>query len=418
MNSLRPLAPERLCGDKNKQHIKGNFAYFYHSTLNCLSPENHYHTIVIGVGSMGSAACYYLARRGQKVLGLEQFESPHDRGSHGGQSRIIRKAYFEHPDYVPLLERAYENWRAFETDAGAQLFHKTGIVYFGKADNETIAGVRTSARLHNIIIQSRTHQQTQHDYPAFNVPVDFDVIFEPDAGFVTPEKTIRVYVRQARRHGALIHMNTPVVGWKKEGKYIRVITNDTEFTSDKIIISSGAWTSRVLPQLQIKLNVTRQLLAWVSPPDPTLFQEGNFPCWFIEDPELGTFYGFPILRDSLQPIGIKLAHHFPGTPSSPDRIDEELPSAEVEKLRRFLKQYIPRAGEDIRYTKNCLYTYSPDQHFIIDKLPRYEDSVIIACGFSGHGFKFVPVIGEVLADLAIKGTTEQPIAFLGLRRFS
>lgn len=367
---------------------------------------------------MGSAACYYLAIRGQKVLGLEQFQSPHDKGSHAGQSRIIRKAYFEHPDYVPLLERAYKNWRAFEKETDTRLYHKTGIVYFGKADNENIAGVRTSAQLHNIAIKTRTHEQAQLDYPAFKVPADFDVIFEADAGFVTPENTISAYVREAEKHGALIHMNTPVLEWKKEGDRIRVTTSDAEFTSDKIVISTGAWTSRVLPQLQMKLNVTRQLLAWVSPPDPTAFREGNLPCWFIEDPDLGTFYGFPIFQNSSEPIGLKLAHHFPGIPSSPDQIAEAIPSAEQEKLRRFLQQYIPGAGEDIHYTRNCLYTYSPDHHFIIDKLPGYDDRVIIACGFSGHGFKFVPVIGEVLADLATRGTTDQPIGFLGLSRFS
>ena len=146
--------------------------------------------------------------------------------------------------------------------------------------------------------------------------------------------------------------------------------------------------------------------------------EGDFPCWFVEDPAIGTFYGFPILRESSWPIGLKLAHHVPGLPSAPEQISEKLPLVEEEKLRRFLKQYMPGAGEHISYTKNCLYTYSPDQHFIIDKLPGYEDRVIIACGFSGHGFKFVPVIGEILADLAMKGTTDLPVGFLGLNRFA
>lgn len=365
---------------------------------------------------MGSAACWCLAKRGQKVLGLEQFNIPHENGSHAGQTRIIRKAYFEHPDYVPLLARAYESWRSFESETGRQFYHRTGIVYFGRADNENITGIRRSAELYNIAIKNPSHDQVKATYSQFDVPSDFDAIIEPDAGFVTPEDAIRSYVREAVRNGAVIKENTPVSQWMYEGKKIRVVTQEGEYLADKLIITAGAWTARLIPGMNINLQVTRQLLAWVKPPDPALFSIGNFPCWFVEDPEAGTFYGFPILEDTEGPIGMKLAHHHPGVACDAGNIHKNIPGEE-EKLRRFLRKYIPAAGDNIIHTKHCLYTYSPDTHFIIDHLPGYANRVVVACGFSGHGFKFVPVVGEALADLAMKGRTDLPIGFLGVNRF-
>lgn len=365
---------------------------------------------------MGSAACYYLARRGQKVLGLEQFDTPHEKGSHAGYSRIVRKAYFEHPNYVPLLERAYELWREFEVRSGVKLYHQTGIAYFGQPQNENINGIRNSAALHGIPIENYSRDIYKERFPDFKVPQDFDAIFEPDAGYVMPEMAIRTYVNEAENLSAEIRRNTPVAGWKKDGRLIRVFTADGEFTSEKLVITSGAWTSTVVPYLKVRLKVTRQLLAWVAPLKPQTLTVKRFPCWFVEDPLLGTFYGFPMFTNGEGPVGLKLAHHFQGTSSRPEEINETLPGDETGKLRHFLRTYLPGVGEDIISTKQCLYTYSPDTHFIIDKLPGYDD-VVIACGFSGHGFKFVPVVGEVLADLAMYGKTGLPVEFLGIGRF-
>jgi len=384
-----------------------------------LTPNNHYDVIVLGVGSMGAAACWFLARRGHRVLGLEQFDIPHEKGSHWGQSRIIRKAYFEHSDYVPLLERAYENWRSFEAETGSKLYHRTGIAYFGKHDHENIAGIRHSAGLHNIPVENWDHTRCQQKYPAFQIPPGFDVIFEPDAGFVTPERTIEMYVREAVKNGAVIKSNTPVGEWKQEGNKVRVFSQGTAYTADKLIITAGAWTSGMIPQLKTKLQVTLQFLAWVMPPDPDTFSLGNFPCWFVEDPELGTFYGFPLLppENFNGPVGLKLARHHPGQHFRPEEIRENIPAGEEEMIRQFLKKYLPSAGDKIVSVKSCLYTYSPDTHFIIDHLPGSENRVTFACGFSGHGFKFVPAVGEILADLATQGKTDLPIGFLRLNRF-
>lgn len=379
---------------------------------------SQYDMIIIGLGSMGSASCYELARRGHRVLGIEQFGIPHDNGSHGGQSRIVRKAYFEHPDYVPLLERAYENWHKFEAQTEQQFYHRTGIVYFGKPDNVNIEGIRTAAILHDIHIENWDRDKAFKRFPQFEIPGNFDIIFEPDAGLVTPETAVDAYVHEAEGLGATILRDTAVLKWKVEGSGIRVITARADYTTDKLVVTAGAWTQRMLPGLNVPLEVTRQLLAWIAPPDPAAFSPAKFPCWFVEDPALGTFYGFPLLPNAKGPIGLKLAHHHPGITCGPDEVKGPVPASEEEKLRLFLRKYIPSAGMQVLQTKTCLYTYSPDTHFIIDFLPGYDNKVVFAGGFSGHGFKFVPVVGEVLADLAEKGKTDLPVDFLRLKRFS
>ena len=382
--------------------------------------SKHLDTIVIGIGSMGSATCWHLAQRGLRVLGIEQFTSPHEHGSHTGQSRIIRKAYFEHPDYVPLLQRAYELWRKFEEVSKAKLFYKTGIVYAGKPDNENIKAILSSASLYDIPIKERPIKESRTQFPWLKIPGDFITIFEDDAGFITPEQTIDFFIRQAGRSGATILQNESVKEWKYESGKIKVTTNRKTYSSDKLVITAGSWTSTLLPQLQSKLRVTEQLLAWVDVPQQKKFSLGNFPCWFIEDPDLGTFYGFPVLPEDKfsGPSGFKLAHHAPGASTDPDKRSSSIPADFETKINYVLDQYIPEAKGKIVASKSCLYTYSPDSHFIIDHLPGYDNNVVIACGFSGHGFKFVPVIGEILSDLVMKNFTELPIGFLRLSRFA
>lgn len=381
--------------------------------------QTHFQTIVVGVGSMGAAACYYLARRGHAVLGIEQFDPPHNRGSHAGQSRIIRKAYFEHPDYVPLLERSYDNWRSFEKETGTRYYHSTGIVYFGSRDDRTIAGIRKSAELYNIPIEHYDRAASANRWPMFRLPSDFEAILESDAGFVTPELAVGAFVREAERLGGTVLRDTVVSSWTPEEGHVQVETSKGTFTAEKLVFTAGAWTSQLVPKLEAKLRVTRQLLVWVRPQEPEAFSVDNFPCWFVEVPELGSFYGFPVLdeRTSPGPVGLKLAHHHAGEPSGPDDIGGPVPESELEKLKDFLRTYMPEVGTEIVAQKKCLYTYSPDEDFIIDVLPGYGDRVVIACGFSGHGFKFVPVVGEVLADLAMNGRTDLPAEFLGMARF-
>ena len=376
--------------------------------------------IVIGVGSMGSATCYYLSKRGYKVLGLEQFDISHEFGSHAGQSRIIRKAYFEHPDYVPLLERAYENWKILEEGTSEQLYFKTGLLYAGTSNNEMIKGVKRSAALYNIELEILKVTDATKRFHPFAFPEDFEILVEPGAGFIPPEKAIRLYAAQAKQNGALIRPNEKVIEWKREGSNIIVTTNRDSYQCNKLIITTGAWAGKMIPGFADKIKVTRQFVAWIKPNNEKQFVLNNFPCWMIGDNEKhGCYYGFPILDTKIfgEPAGLKLAHHFPKEVTDPDKVDRRTTENDIQNLKYCLDKYLPGVFDSVLSTKICLYGNSPDENFIIDELPGFENNVSIACGFSGHGFKFASVIGEILADLAIDGKTDLPIDFLNAKRF-
>lgn len=383
-------------------------------------PNSSFDVIIIGVGSMGSSACYFLAGRGFKTLGIEQFDIPHEYGSHTGQSRIIRKAYFEHPGYVPLLERAYENWKNLETETGKQFYYRTGLLYSGKPDHPVINGVKQSAAAFNIPIETCNESTILKRFPQFKIPADFEILWEPEAGFVTPEKAILTYTGEAKRKGATINTKEKVLDWKKDGGGIVVITNKNRYHSRKLVITAGAWAGKMIPGLSDKIKVTRQFVAWIKPNNPDAFTLNHFPCWMIvDDSKPGVYYGFPALPVEIfgEPPGVKLAHHFPGELTDPDNVDRQIITTDEENLKYILHKYFPGVFESMLSSRICLYGNSPDENFIIDKLPGYEDQVVIACGFSGHGFKFVSVIGEILADLAADGRTNQPIDFLNAKRF-
>jgi sarcosine oxidase len=382
-------------------------------------PSNHYDVIVIGVGSMGAAACWYLAKQDYKVLGIEQFDIPHEQGSHAGQSRIIRKAYFEHSNYVPLLERAYHNWKELEALTFSQVYYRTGIIYFGSPDSTMIKGTRGAAHQYNIPLDTMTHEEAKVRYPTIYCPPHFQILFEPDAGFVTPEKAITLYVADAIQHNADIRGREKVLEWKKENSAITVLTNRNTYQADRLIICTGAWSGKIIPSLPAKLKVTKQIVGWMNPKKWNDFSLSNFPCWFLRDDGGNIFYGFPILpaKDFGGPIGLKLALHKHGAEVDPDYVDRNIQQADEEILRNMLKKYMPDAAGNTLTLKSCLYTNSEDENFIIDHLPGYDNTVTIASGFSGHGFKFASVIGEILADLAVKGETELPIEFLRLSRF-
>lgn len=387
--------------------------------VNMITPANtHFDAIVLGVGSMGSATVWQLAQRGHRVLGIEQFDISHDQGSHAGQSRIIRKSYFEHPDYVPLLQRSYSNLAAFEKETGAKIFHKAGVLYFGKQGNELTAGVENSANIYKLPLQKPTREEAAKQFSAFNIPADYDIVFEPDAGFMTPERTILTYTEEAIRLGATIQTKESVQSWKQEGNLVRVTTDKGNYTTDKLIITAGGWAPYFIPQLKTELTITKQMIMWVNPKSWKPFTYGNFPCWILEDPEKGSYYGFPIVptKDFGGPLGLKLAHHQHGEVTDAKNVNRAVTPGTEDDLMAILNKYIPGAVGSILSLKSCLYTNSKDQHFIIDHLPGTDKRVTIATGFSGHGFKFVPVVGEILADLAIKGKTELPIGFLGMKR--
>lgn len=380
-----------------------------------------YDVIVIGVGSMGSATCYYLAKRGFKVLGIEQFKIAHEFGSHAGQSRIIRKAYFEHPGYVPLLERAYENWKALEQETGEHVYFKTGLLYSGSPDNPIIKGVKQSAALYNLELVDLQKEFVEQQYPQFSFPEDFEILFEPDAGFLPPEKSIQLYTASAMKYGATIHTEEKITGWEKKNDLVIVETDKGTYQSKKLVITAGAWAGKMIPGFADKIKVTRQFVAWIKQREAIEPVPDNFPCWMIADEsKKGCYYGFPLVAadEFGSPEGLKLAHHYPFGETVPDNPDRDVTEEDVDDLTYCLNKYMPGVFETVLSSKVCLYANSPDENFIIDHLPGYDGKVSIACGFSGHGFKFASVVGEILADLATDGKTNLPIEFLNAKRFN
>jgi sarcosine oxidase len=370
---------------------------------------------------MGAPACYYLAKRGYKVLGIEQYTITHELGSHAGQSRIIRKAYFEHPDYVPLLQSAYENWKTLEEETGQQVYYQTGLVYFGKPEMAVIKGVNVSADLYKINVEKVDEVSSKQRFPQFSIPKEFETVYEPGAGFITPEKAIKLYAGVSIKLGAEIHVSEKAIGWKIEGNSIVLDTNKDSYRCSKLIITAGAWSGNLIPGMGEKIEVTRQFVAWIKPKNWDDYTLNNFPCWLIdEDERKGCYYGFPILPPDTfgAPHGLKIACHYPGRITEADKVNRQAEDEDIENIRYALDKYFPGTFNGMVTSKTCLYASLPDENFIIDRLPGYEDHVTIAIGFSGHGFKFAPVVGEILADLSIEGRTKHPIGFLNARRFA
>lgn len=376
-----------------------------------------YDIIILGLGAMGAATAWQLTTRGKggkRVLGLEQFDFAHSKGSSHGESRIIRLSYFEHPDYVPLLKRAYENWRTLEADAGRQLLHEVGGIYIGPPEGEFISGSLKAAQRYDLPHEQVSHEQLRTRYPMLRVPEHMTGLFEPRAGFVLAEATIEACIEKAMSGGADLRSNTPVREWSADEHGVRVRTDNETFEADQLVICAGTWTSKIVASLGVPLRVTRQAMGWFQPKHPERFALGAFPVWAMEDGRGGLAYGFPSLPFGRG--GVKVARHLPGRPCDPKTIDRAADDVDRAEVETIVREILPDEAAPVHSCAVCMYTMSPDEHFIIDKHPQH-DNVTLACGFSGHGFKFVSVIGEILADLACEGSTNQPCGFLGLERF-
>lgn len=373
-----------------------------------------YDVIVVGVGSMGAATCMSLAQRGARVLGLEQFDIPHRMGAHHGHSRMVRQAYFEHSDYVPLLRHALRYWERLHEASDVPILQRTGGLYMGRPDGAIVSGSAAASRQHGLDHELLDRRALADRYPQFHVPEDFGALFEAAAGIVFPEHAVSVQVDRALRCGAEIRAREAVVDWKGNGAGVTVRTGRSAYVADRVIFTAGAWTSRLVRDLGFPLTVTRQTLVWLWPAATDHFETKNCPVWLIElEPAIG-YYGMPLLR---HPPGVKVALHRAGETVDPDQVCREVSREELRPLLDFVAKYLPDAAGSVLSSQVCLYTHSPDSHFIIDSHPE-RPQAWLACGFSGHGFKFCGVVGEALADFAMTGRTELPVEFLGAGRFA
>jgi monomeric sarcosine oxidase len=370
-------------------------------------------TIVIGVGGMGSAALCQLARRGQRVLGLERFALGHDRGSSHGETRIIRKAYFEHPDYVPLLQRAYDLWDELAAEVGTDLFARVGLLILGGAEGEVVRGVRLAAERYALPVAELALKEVRRRFPAF-VPRPGQVaLFEADAGFLRVEACVRAYAARAEALGATILQDTRVLRIEVQGGGVEVHTDRGRFSAGSVVLCGGAYTDELLGPLwaarhggRPPLRVLRKVAHWHRAESPALGP--GCPVFAMDDDE-GFFYGFPANGQG----EVKVAEHTGGQPvADPAAVDRSLHPEDEARVDAFLSTYVRGVGARARHAV-CLYTMTPDEHFLIDRL---GERVVYAAGFSGHGFKFASVVGEALADLAEQGGTDLPIGFLGAGR--
>ena len=372
-----------------------------------------YDVIVLGLGGMGSAAAAHLAARGARVLGLERFGPAHDQGSSHGGSRIIRQAYFEDPAYVPLLRRAYELWEQLETDSRRDLMTQTGGLYLGRPESDTVAGSLSAAGEWDLPHEVLDAGEIRRRFPTMT-PADDEVgLYEDVAGFVRPEETVAAHLELAARRSAELRFDEPALEWAAEGEGVRVTTTAGTYEAGHLVICPGAWAPQVLADLEVPLTVERQVMYWFQPDGGVApFTPDRQPIWIHGGAEL-QLYGFPAIDGP--DGGVKAAFFRRGEVCTPETIDREVHDEEIAFIADHLRALLPAMPGRLLNAVACMYTTTPDTHFVIAGHPAHE-RVTVACGFSGHGFKFVPVVGEILADLALSGTTEHPIALFDPRR--
>lgn len=368
---------------------------------------------VIGGGIIGVAAACALAKRGARVTVFEQYAFNHDRGSSHGATRLFRTAYFEHPDYVPLLKRAAEGWRELESESRETLFAPCGVLMAGNPASGLMAGTRNAAEIHGLRLDNLTRAELASRFAWFAPGAGMEAMIEPDAGFVYADRARAAFLRRAQAAGADFHDRTPIRGIGFAGARVEIITADGKLFFDRVVAAPGAFASEILGGIGGRVKPLRKALFWTSPRDSRATLAGGFLPFAIEEDDGRFFYGFP----AVDADGVKIGEHTGGAPVDDPRDEAPEYAAQSRRdLEAFLRRRAPGLAPQVTKEQSCLYETSPDRHFIIDRHPE-DDRIAFAIGHSGHGFKFAPVVGEGLADLATAGETAQEFDFLKLARF-
>lgn len=372
-----------------------------------------YDVIVLGAGGVGSAALYELSRRGIRALGIDRFHPPHDRGSTHGETRVIRMAYFEHPDYVPLLREAYRAWGELEAATGLALFHEVGLLEVGPPDGIVVPGVLRAAQQHSLRIEPLSAAEIENRWSGFRVAGDLVGVFERNAGYLLVEQCVEAQLQAAQENGAELLTGVIVEGWSTAGGAIQVNTNVGQFSAARLIVAAGPWSEALLRDAAPRLEVRRKSLFWFDAPDSRFDVASGFPVYLFELPA-GVFYGFPRLDGRR----MKVAEHSGGAVVvDPARVNRGMDADEQARVERFLAGHLPGVQRSVVDHAVCLYTMSPDEHFILGLHPANANVVFVA-GLSGHGYKFTPVLGRALVELALDGGTQLPVDFLSPRRLA
>jgi sarcosine oxidase len=372
-----------------------------------------YDVAIAGLGGIGSAIAAHCAARGASVVGIEQFGPAHDLGSSHGRSRMIRQAYFEDAAYVPLVLRSYELWRELERQMGEELLRLTGVLSVGEESCEIISGTKRSAGEHGLRLETLSRRQVHERYPELRLLPDEVGLFEPDGGVLDPERAVRAHLQIAQRAGAELRFQVSMSSWEATASGVAIRLGDgTELSARTLILSLGPWFKETMDAVGAPLRIQRNVQAWFSPALGS-YKAGNFPAFLLDRAGLpAPLYGFPDFGD-----GVKAAFHGHGQITTADEVDREVHlKADVEPIAAAMEEWMPGAASHFREAKPCLYSLTPDGNFVIDRHPEHAN-VILCGGFSGHGFKFAPAIGEVAAELALDGRSRHRIDFLSLQRF-
>jgi sarcosine oxidase len=381
-----------------------------------------YDVAVVGLGASGGAALYTLARRGLKVIGLERASPGHDGGSSHGESRIIRLAYFEHPSYVRLAQAAYAGWRALEAACGQAVITVTGILEAGYPGSELVRASLGSAIEHGLSHEVLSARQVAGRYPAFQLPADWEAVVQPDGGILHADLAIRLHVEGARAAGAEVRERAVVAGLEPATSAIRLrLADGSVIEAGAVVVAAGAWMADLAPDLALPLSLSRQAVAWFTPRQPELTGPDRFPVFLLDaDADLASgagadvIYGFPDFAGT----GVKAASHVLGRPlASAGAARQDAGPEDAAPIARQLQRLIPAAAGPLRQTTTCIYTSTPDADFVVGAHPS-DPRIVIASACSGHGFKFAPVMGEILADLAVHGATARDISRFSLSRFA
>lgn len=368
-----------------------------------------YEMIVVGLGGVGSAAAFHLSKRGHTVLGIERFHPAHEFGSSHGHSRITRMAYAEDPAYVPMMQRSYQLWRQLEHEAGRQLLTMTGGLMLGHPRSSIVSGALRSAQEWGLPHEILDSAEVQRRFPTLTPESDEQGIYEPDAGFVRPETSVLAHTELARHYGANLHHGEPVQHWEDTNDTVKVTTDQATYAAKKLVFCGGPWTPELFPQLDVPLVVERQVMHWFVPENGVeLYQPDRHPIYIWEaEPEL-PIYGFPA-QDGQDSVKVAF-YRPPGSPTitTPSHIARTVSEEEISEITSYLEPRIPTLPARHKTAHTCMYTMTPDHNFLIGPHPQ-NSRVIMGAGFSGHGFKFVPVLGEILADLATQGETQHDI---------
>lgn len=372
-----------------------------------------YDVAIVGLGGMGSAILAHCAARGASAVGIEQFGPAHDRGASHGKTRMIRKAYFEDPAYVPLVLRAYELWRELERTSGKEILRITGVLSVGAETSEIIRGTLRAAKEHELRIESLSQSDVQARYPSLEFWKNEVALFEPDGGVLHPERAVSAHLKSAEANGAEMRFGVAMESWHATDKSFELELSDgARISANKLVLALGPWFKAILESIGIRLRVQRNIQVWFSP-GTHAYDAPGFPAFLVDRPGLpAPLYGFPDFGD-----GIKAAFHGFGDLTEAKHLNREIDLArDVEPVARQLEQFMPGAARTFREATPCMYALTPDENFVIDRHPEHAN-LILCGGFSGHGFKFAPVIGEIGADLALDGGSRHEIEFLSLKRF-